>query len=160
MSRACCLILSIGILVAASVSATASERWWRDAADSAAFNAQVSRLHEQMQPGERYGDVGEHDRAEIERNLALLRPLFDARGSVAAMNDDDRVVVLNAQERINALLEGNDGDRMVCTREAQMGTRFRTTTCMTVRERANLKKIGSEVVRKNQYNRDTKRDGG
>ncbi|MBC6942242.1 MAG: hypothetical protein DWB45_05925 [Xanthomonadales bacterium] len=154
----------VGVILLASLSsvapAHASERLWRDSADTAAFNAQVARLREQMQPDERFGAISDADRQKVEDNIEVLRKLFDLRGSVAGMKDEERVVVLNAQETINALLEGNDGDRMVCQREAQIGTRFKSTVCMTARERASRKKDASEVVRKNQYHTDTKADRG
>ena len=164
MERMICLVVVAMLVVLAALSAgpesaNASEPLWRDAADTAVFTAQAARLREQMQPDERYGGIGETERTEIERNLAALQRLFDARGSMAAMTPAERVELLNAQERINALLTGHDGDRMVCTREQQMGTRFRSTVCMTVRERERLRHTASDVTRRHQYNTDTKREG-
>lgn len=89
----------VGLTLFVSLSAVdpahASGRLWRDAADTAAFNAQVAKLREQMQPGERFGEISDADRQKVEDNIEVLRKLFELRGSVAGMKDEERVVVLN-----------------------------------------------------------------
>lgn len=42
--------------------------------------------------------------------------------------------LVNAQERINAILIDNDAGRIICKLEAKVGTRMKTKQCLTVRE--------------------------
>src|SRR5690606_39747687 len=79
------------------------------------------------------------ERAEVEANIAKIEQLLEKRGSVADLTDPEQVAVINAQERVNALLTDNDGDRLVGRYEKKTGTHFREKICNTVSELARMR---------------------
>ncbi|MBZ0223015.1 MAG: hypothetical protein IT467_08450 [Dokdonella sp.] len=142
------LVLAAGLFGAAiPAMARVADQPWQSSVDSAAFAKQAKEVRDEMQPAGRYGDIGAADRSEVETNLATMQKLFDARGMVSKMNNAEQVELANAQEKINALLTSNDGDRKICTLEQRSGTHFKTKVCMTARERAEVTRGSQEAYR-------------
>lgn len=150
MSRSILPLMLLAGCFAFSLSASArvADQPWQSTVDAAAFAQQAKQVREEMQTQGRYGDIGSADRSEVEANLDKMQKLFDERGSVSKMNNAEQVDLANAQEKINALLTSNDGDRKICTLEQRSGTHFKTKICMTARERAEVTRGSQEAYRK------------
>lgn len=143
------LILVAGLAVnAGPAAARTADQPWQNAVDAAAFAKQEAEVRKQMEPGGQFDMIAAVDRSEVERNLAIMQRLFEARGSVSGMNNADQVKLANAQEKINALLTSNDGDRKICTLEQRSGTHFKTKICLTARQREEVRRQSQEAFQK------------
>jgi hypothetical protein len=60
-----------------------------------------------------------------------IRRLLEGRISIDELSGDQRVALMNAQERIAAILEGKEDERVVCRRERTVGTHFQRVRCVT-----------------------------
>ncbi len=88
-----------------------------------------------MRPNGQYGNIGVSDRNAVEADLNRIAELLARKGSASALSDGEQVDLANAQERINAVLTRNDGDRLVCTYERRSGSNFKYKNCMTASQR-------------------------
>lgn len=104
------------------------------AANKADFEKVVAQIREEMKPNGRFGELSAQERTSVDGDLKQMSDLFDKTPDVAAMSDNDKRALFNAQEAANATLLKRDGDRLICTRETRSGTHFPTTTCRTARE--------------------------
>ena len=78
---------------------------------------------------------------------ALLKGDVDPR----TLPPEQRIALFNAHQTIESIVRKNDKDRVVCTREAQLGTRVTTTQCLTVgerEERARAAQRGTESIQR------------
>ncbi len=147
--RTICLSLLAVAALAGSLTAHAVDQKWKSATDKAGFIKQADEVRKDMDKNGRYADISTQDRSEVELNLRIIQALFDRREAVSAMTSTEQVDLINAQEKVNALLTKNDGDRLVCTMEARSGTHFKTKQCMTVRERNDLRRKSQESFQNN-----------
>ncbi len=133
----------------------AKQEWTFSADTPAAFEEQVEKVHEEMKGEGRYGDISAKDRTAVEADLNRIRDLLGRKGSAGALNDTDQVDLVNAQERVNAILTRNDGDRLVCTYERRSGSNFKYKNCVTVRDRDTARRKSQEG-----YQNELMRGGG
>lgn len=99
------------------------------------FDRQVSEVHAKMDGGGQYAEIGSKDRAAFDAELARIRALLERKLSTGKLVDRDQVDLINAQERANAILTRNDGDRLICTWERRSGSNFKHKSCMTASQR-------------------------
>ncbi|MBO9664624.1 hypothetical protein [Dokdonella sp.] len=117
------------------------ETSWAVKADTpAAFEEQAAQVREDMQESGQYGDISAADRKAVEADLEKIGALLKSKGSANALNDGEQVELANAQERVNAILTRNDGDRLVCTYERRSGSNFKYKTCMTASQRESVRR--------------------
>lgn len=133
------------VLIATPAQARKADPPWQGGADAEVFHAKATLLREQMQSGERFGELSMQERSSVEQNLAGMAEVFDRRGSMDRMSNEEQIYVVNAQESINALLTRNDGDRLVCRMEQRTGTNFRHKVCLTAREWADTSRRARET---------------
>ena len=139
------LALFAGLIIPATLAlARTADQPWQGTTDAASFTQQAAEVQLEMKPEGRYGNISQTDRAEVERNLGILQQLFDERGAVARMSNVEQVQLANAQEKINALLTGNDDERLICTLEQRSGTHFKTKLCMTAKQRREVTRQSQE----------------
>ena len=111
------------------------------AADTAdTFVVLVDKIRGQMATGQRYEFLSKNDRNLVDGSLDKMSVLLNASGSVDAMSKAERISLFNEQERANGILARNADDRIICTREAPIGSHRPTTTCKTYREIEELRK--------------------
>lgn len=140
-------ILAVALSLLVAFSAQAAEKKWEFAIDSAAeFEAQAVEIRNEMRDG-RYSHLTERDRAAVDSNLNRVTRLLNKRDELSQLSNRDQVELVNAQERINAVLTENDPDRIVCKLEAKVGTRMKTKNCLTVREWAVLNSAAERTAR-------------
>ena len=127
-----------------SVAARTMDQPWNTAVTSEAFEAQVARVHAEMAPKGRYDSITATDRAAVDADFERIGALLRGKESGKPFTDRDQLELANAQERINALLTRNDGDRLVCGLEQRTGTKFKQKVCLTVREREAIRRGSQE----------------
>ena len=112
-----------------------------------AFIAVATSVRKEMQAEGRYAYVNDHEREEVETNLARIQGLFEKVASVDAMSKDAQVELFNAQEAVNAVLEKRDRDRLVCERSATTGSRIASTQCRTYGEIEAQREASRKLMR-------------
>lgn len=111
-----------------------------------AFEKVADSVREGMQAGGRYEYVKPAEQKTIEKKLAEMAKLFDdAGGAVANMKEEQKIALFNAQETVNSILTLRDRDRVICKKEAPVGSHIPVTSCHTyaqeVEAREGAKKI-------------------
>lgn len=105
----------------------------------AAFNADSKQkfmtvatgVREQIKPGGRYEYVSPAERFTINQKLDDMTALFDKNDSVASMSEQNKIELFNDQEAINSILTKRDGERVICKKEAPIGSHIPVTSCHT-----------------------------
>lgn len=141
-------VKSFGLVVAlvacgfaGSAVAKRSDSAWAVKADTpVAFEQQAAKVREDMQGSGQYADISVADRKAVEADLEKIGALLKSKGSASALTDGEQVELANAQERVNAILTRNDGDRLVCTYERRSGSNFKYKTCMTASQRESARR--------------------
>lgn len=77
-----------------------------------------------------------------------IERLLDGKESIDELRGTQRVALYNAQERINALLTGGEADQLVCRREAETGSRFRETRCVSAELRQRQTDAAQDLLRR------------
>ncbi|MBO9664623.1 hypothetical protein [Dokdonella sp.] len=136
-------------LIACGFASTAvakrGEAAWTFKADTpAAFAEQATKVREGMRPSGPYAGISASDRRVVESELDKIGALLERKGSASALSDGEQVELANAQERVNAILTRNDGDRLVCTYERRSGSNFKYKNCMTASERERTRQKSQE----------------
>jgi hypothetical protein len=127
--------LLLATLAASSVAlAKEDEARFPKADTPQAFQEVAARVREQMKEGGRFEFVKSTDRQEIERRLGIMAGLLEHAGSVDAMNDRDRMALFTEQEKVNDILTGGDGERLVCQSVAPVGSHIPVRQCSTYAE--------------------------
>jgi hypothetical protein len=123
----------------------------RIANDTAKYLAELDESIKLAREGQ-YGKLprGSGDRlAALRLNIGeLLRGDVDPR----TLPQEQRLALFNAHQEIESIIKKDDKSRMVCTREADTGSRIAKTECMTVgerEERAQMAARGTESMQRN-----------
>lgn len=82
-----------------------------------------------------YGRLKRGDSAKLEKARDRINALLAGHPDPAALPDEARLEVYNAQQLIVDILGKDDQDRVVCKREATLGSRVAGTECLTVGQR-------------------------
>jgi len=102
--------------------------------NKAEFSAVAATVQKEMRPGGRYEFVDNKERDAINTRLVDMQSLFDRHDTVALMDMNTKVQLFNDQEAVNGILTRRDDDRLVCERDAPLGSLIPRTTCLTYRE--------------------------
>lgn len=136
-----------GVLVfplACHASAAKGEPWKFAVNTPEAFAAHADAVRKEMGPEGRYREVTAEERAVVEAELEKIKGLLERRGSAEKLDDRGQVDLVNTQERINAVLMKNDGNRLICTLDQRTGTNFKVKTCMTASQRDERRRKSQE----------------
>jgi hypothetical protein len=109
---------------------------------------QVELIQKQLDDGETYAEIAAADRANVKASLAKLAAIVNENGG--SLNPQQKTQLLNEQNTINQILSQAAADsRLVCRREAQIGSLRTTTQCKTVAERRRDAQEAQETMRRN-----------
>lgn len=109
---------------------------------------QVELIQKQLDDGETYAEIAAADRSNVKASLARLAAIVNENGG--SLNPQQKTQLLNEQNTINQILSQAAADsRMVCRREAQIGSLRTTTQCKTVAERRRDAQEAQETMRRN-----------
>jgi hypothetical protein len=118
---------------------------WKVVTDSPkAFAKQAAEVRKEMGPRGAYGGISGNERTAVNEDLDKIAALLKERGSVSQLNDSEQVDLMNAQERINAVLTRNEGNRLICTMEQRLGTNFKHKVCRTQAEIDGIRRNSQE----------------
>lgn len=98
------------------------------------FAQTADQVRKEMSTGGRYEFISPSDKAKAEADMESMASMLQKSGSVAAMNQDQKVQLFNAQEHLNGILTHSDRNRLICENTAPTGSNLRRPTCMTVGE--------------------------
>jgi hypothetical protein len=138
-----------GLALLASVSATAKENYKEKAfnADTREKFEQVSaKVREEMKDGGRYQYVKPSERSTIEQKLSEMESLFKQSDSVQGMNEQTKIALFNDQEVVNSILTQRDSDRVICKKEAPIGSHIPITTCHTYGQEEDARKNSHKLM--------------
>lgn len=141
--------LALFAFAIAATSAVAKENY-----QEASFNADTrdsfmsvsAAVREQIKPGGRYEYVNDKERFTIGQKLDDMNALFASHESVAAMSQQDKIQLYNDQETINSILTKRDGERVICKKEAPIGSHIPVTTCHTYAQEQVAHKANAQQV--------------
>jgi hypothetical protein len=98
------------------------------------FEQLMTAVHQEMAEGGHYEFIRPDAKSQVDSDFAAMFTLMKKAGSVAQMNQDDKIQLFNHQEHVNGILTHNDSNRLICERRPPMGTNIPVTTCKTVGE--------------------------
>jgi len=142
-------VLGLLLLLPATSQAAPSvkQKEWNFSANSLQdFEAQAAEVREEMGTDGQYGAISVNDRNAVEADLDRIAAILGSKDSAAKLSDQQQIDVINAQERINAVLTKNDGNRLICTMEQRTGTKFKEKVCVTAREREAIRRDSQKVM--------------
>ncbi|MEO8672440.1 MAG: hypothetical protein ABI411_14075 [Tahibacter sp.] len=105
------------------------------AASKESFDGQSAAILAQMKAGERWEFVTAAERKIIERRLDEISTLLGGAESLDTLSPDQKGRLLVAQEDVNAILTKKDGNRIICLKEAPIGSHRRELRCETFANR-------------------------
>jgi hypothetical protein len=79
-----------------------------------------------------------------------MQSLFDKYGTVAQMDESTKVQLFNDQEAVNAILNHNDSNRLVCEHIAPLGSNIPKTVCRTYGEIQQEQRDSQHYLNANQ----------
>ncbi len=133
------------LLVAAVASAKENYKEPTFNADSKdKFDTVAAGLREQIKPGGRYEYVSTNERFTINQKLDDMTALFATHDSVAGMSQENKIQLFNDQEAINSILSKRDGERVICKKEAPIGSHIPVTTCHTYAQEQEAHKVATK----------------
>jgi hypothetical protein len=128
----------IAVAVAAGVAfcgAAGAKENYREKAFNAdsrdKFEAVAADVRRQMESGGRYQYVKPEERTKVDTALAEMSTIFAANESVASMPEETKIKLFNDQEVVNSILTQRDGERVICKKEAPVGSHIPITSCHT-----------------------------
>jgi len=95
------------------------------------FEPIAANVREELAPGGQYEYATVEEKKSVEKKLSEMDALFQAAGSVAAMTQDQKIALFNAQEVVNSILTKRDKDRVICKNQAPVGSHIPVTSCHT-----------------------------
>lgn len=95
------------------------------------FESVAASVHKEMAEGGRYQYVKPEERTTIDSKLGEMSALFAENGSVQSMKEETKIKLFNDQEIVNSILQQRDGDRVICKKEAPIGSHIPITSCHT-----------------------------
>ena len=109
------------------------------------FEYQAARIRAEMLPGKRYADLKRRDLNYVNELLDRIHVVLEAHGPVARMAQEQQIELLNLQERVNAVLTGNESERLLCEWTRVAGSQRRQQICMTSAERERIRARDREM---------------
>jgi hypothetical protein len=95
------------------------------------FEAVAADVRRQMENGGRYQYVKPDERTKVDTALTEMSTIFAANESVASMPEETKIKLFNDQETVNSILQQRDGERVICKKEAPVGSHIPITSCHT-----------------------------
>jgi len=123
------LLFVASVLITLSGSAIAARGEHITANTLEAFQVNAGEVRSEMRASGRFGGITPRDKEKVEIELDRMEGMLAKHGSVEAMDARDKGELFNAQERANALLTGNDDQRLVCQMVEPTGSKMRKREC-------------------------------
>jgi hypothetical protein len=116
-------------------------------ADTAeAFSQLADNVRREMVPGGKYEYIKPDEKQKVDAALEQMTKLFDEHGTVAAMTQDQKVALFNAQEVVNSILTLRNRDRVICKNEAPLGSHIPKTSCHTYAQEVEAREGAKKMM--------------
>lgn len=125
------LWLVVCAMFALPASAHAASPDWKVVTNQQAFEVQAAQVRKDMNGNGKYAGISMKARKSVEADLDKIDALLHKGDSAAKLTDRDQVALMNAQERVNAVLTRNEGNRLICEYRARTGSHLKTKICHT-----------------------------
>ena len=124
--------LLTGLLLAGTfITSHASTGKYVTSKDLQSFESQTKEVTAGMTKGGRFEFVTASEQARVTELLGLIRDILVKYPDVNAIAERDKLTVFNSQEEVNEILTRGDGQRLVCTKAAAVGSHLSKKTCVT-----------------------------
>lgn len=101
----------------------------------AAITSQQAEIRSGVQAGTgRYKDMPSKTKSELLTRQAEVLEIVDGKQSAEELNEEERLLVFNNLEWIEAAINDAEAERMVCTREKTLGSNRSQRVCKTMRQ--------------------------
>lgn len=100
----------------------------------ATFDPLAAQVRDEMVAGGRFEFVSRKEFGQVDQALRDMSLLFDKYGSVAAMDRNTQIRLLNDQELVNGVLRRRDGERLICENTAPTGSHIPSMSCTSYAE--------------------------
>jgi hypothetical protein len=112
------------------------------------FLAYHDKLDQELKT-RRYEHITSSQIDDIGLEQSKIRALIGTHATLDELSNQDQVSVFNAHERVVAIVEGAEDDRVVCKRQKVVGSHRPVSVCQTVGEmKRTRQRIGTdEIVR-------------
>ena len=111
------------------------------------FASQKAKIEADLADGKTYSELSGEDRIKVQDALGNIQAVFAAAGG--QLKQDQKVALINDQNLVNQILGKAAADsRVVCRREAVIGSLRSTTNCKTVAERRRDAEEAQELMRR------------
>jgi hypothetical protein len=138
-------VAALLLSAAPGVAGAASDKYL-SSTDLQSFDAQSSKLVVEMAKGGRFQSITAEEQGRVNELLGLIRGVLIKSPDVKSLRDSDKVLVFNSQEEINAILTGNDGDRLICSFEEPTGSHRKKKICVTKAEKDRQQEMARRVL--------------
>jgi hypothetical protein len=132
-----------------SVSARADAQVEKMSVDLAKYIGEIDRAIALAKAGG-YGRLERGSEARLAESRQVIGDLLKDVRDPRELPPDQRIALFNAHQTIESILNKQDKDRVVCTRERKTGSRVGVTECLTVAEREERAKISQSMTRDQQ----------
>jgi hypothetical protein len=149
------VVLAVALSTGFAGAAVAKENYHENSvkADTKeAFVELAASVRKEMRPDGKYEYMKRDERTKIDAALDKMTKLFDETDSVAAMTQDQKIALFNAQETVNSILTLRDRDRVICKRENPVGSHIPVTSCHTYGQEIEAREGAKEMM--SEWGRD------
>lgn len=113
---------------------------------SGSFAEQRQKVDAALADGETYVEISAADRAEVVSALDRMEDLLGGR-PVSALSEAEKVALMNDQSLVNTrLTQAAEDSRLVCRREAAVGSRLQRSQCLTVAQRRRQREQSQDAL--------------
>lgn len=138
-----------GVLLALPLCVLAQGNTMVDA-KAGSFTEQRAKVEADLADGETYAEISAADRAAVIEALDTIEDTLRGRPA-SELNGSPLTEVMNAQALINnKLTQAGEDSRVVCKREASVGTRLARSQCLTVAQRRRGREESQDYLRQNR----------
>ncbi len=115
--------------------------------DAQAILKQQQEIRAELdKPAGRFKHLSSDKRESVFASQGTVASLLDGKQSMNDLKEADRIVVFNALENIEGILNQAEDDRMICERTKPVGSNRPKTVCMTVAERRAVREQSQRDV--------------
>jgi hypothetical protein len=112
------------------------------------FVAQRAQIEADLSDGKTYNEIAPADRRKVHESLERMTGLLGAATDASTLDESTRIALFNEQEVVNTILtQAREDSRVVCRRNAPVGTRFAKAQCESVAESRRRREASQEQFR-------------
>ena len=139
-------IMVAGLWFVTSLTALAAESPGKEVAANG-FAAQRAAIVAGFDEGGRYAEIGAEERMQVLAALDRMQALLDPSTPVDRLSSGNKVALYNDQEIVNTILtQAQEASREVCEHHRTVNSRLKKSECHTVAEWERRREAGRELA--------------